>query len=917
MNKYCLFLFVFFFFTTIYGQGSNENISELDTIIPWQEQLRKLNKEIADLYDKGQFTPAKQLAEKAVFLAQKQLGTNSVSYATALYNLTIFLELEGNNELAIDTYLEIKTIEEQLNVGYDNLSISYNAIGCSYAMIGDYHNALNYFDQAVELRQKEQSPNDSILITFLSDKALCLQNLGQLQTTYETNQECLRLIQQLEEPNTTYIQQVALYCYQNLAAISIMNDNESKKVVAYLEQAQKIIKEYQPPQKSYYTYELLGDLKIAQKEYAQAHFYYDKALPILKKELVDIQKDIRLGQLLTQKAIAYRANNQLKEALEYHEKALASITVDTDDNKNSLSPFINKLSAINLLAEKAKTLAEKKELKTAYQTYQMATQLIPETRRSYKEEGSKYQLAKNTTALYENAIEVAIALYQETDNELYLQEALNLSESTKAIRLLEDMQDRRFKDSTSILPAELLIKEQAARYQINSLERQIYSIKKQGEVEKEQVLILQDSLLTCKEIYNSQLVKELKQYPKYWALRYDTPKLNLKQIRSDLLSENTAVLEFFIGEKNLYLFVISPTDFFVKTIPRTPKFQDAFNTLHQIISTSPRSLTTTLSTQYQEFAKVSSYVYQTLLEPALQFNNNAIEQLIIIPDGLLFNIPLGVLLTKPSTTTNYSISNNDYLFEDYALSYHYAINLFKDSPSSTTEKVFAGFAPTFQSYPYLNPLAYADDEVQSSSSIFEGQAFLDKEAHYNAFKNEAETAKILHLATHAEKDMEYEKLNKIYLTDTILTHYDLEKFNFNTDLVVLSACNTGSGKLIKGEGAMTLARSILQAGCPSVVAASWSVDDNTSKFIILDFYKRIYAGLSKDKALQLAKKKYLENVVDNDLSAHPFYWASFQQYGRSTAIFSPPKYLSCGGLFLLVLGLFALFLKILFKPSCK
>lgn len=879
--------FFLFLSTSVFAKHNNKIITESDTLY-WQKQLEKLNGDLVELYDKGEFRPAKKIAQQAVSLAKEHLGKHNINYLNALYNLTIFLEQEGNNELAIETYLKIKAIEEKLKIGNDDLSISYNTIGWSYAMLGDYSNALNYFNQAVKLRLDAPSTKDTILITFLSDKALCLQHLDQLKAATQTNQRCLNLIHQFDYSRMPYIQQVALYSYQNLAAISMMEEQVPEKTLAYLQQAETIVKKYQPAQKCYYTYELLGNFAVSQKMYQSAQLHYDKALQLLKKESTGIKKDARLGQLYTQKAIVYRKENQLKPALLYHEKALESITANVTNP--DISPFINKLSAIHFLAEKAKTLTSANDLLAAHQTYLLATPLIPETRRSFKEEGSKYLLASTTTSIYENAIEVALQLYQTTNQESYLEQALNLSESTKAVRLLEDLQHKIFKDSTHILPPQLLAKEQQLRYKINSLERQIYSVK-YTESSKNNISILEDSLLFYKEIYYTELEKELKEYPKYWSFRYDVAPLDLKQIRSNILNEQTALIEFFVGERSLYLFFISKEDFFVQTITKTQPLEEAIKTLQQITSISPKQITTSLETQYQQFAKTSNFLYQTLLERSLVSKNSSIEQLIIIPDGMLFNLPWDVLLMNSAKGRNYTIDNNEYLFKNYALSYHYSINLFRNFTSNMKEEVFAGFAPSFEKYAPLNPLFYAKNEVQASSAIFGGQVFFNTTANYATFNEQIKKVKILHLSTHAEKDMQYAMLNKIYLTDTILTHYDLENFDFNTDLVVLSACHTGSGKLIKGEGAMTLARSMLRSGCRSTLATSWSVDDNTSKNIMLNFYKKIANGYSKNKALQFAKKTYLKANANNNLKAHPFYWASFQQYGSSIPIFNKSKFL--------------------------
>ena len=101
-------------------------------------------------------------------------------------------------------------------------------------------------------------------------------------------------------------------------------------------------------------------------------------------------------------------------------------------------------------------------------------------------------------------------------------------------------------------------------------------------------------------------------------------------------------------------------------------------------------------------------------------------------------------------------------------------------------------------------------------------------------------------------------------------------------MAVLSACNTGYGKLIKGEGIMSLARAFSYAGCPSVVMSHWQVDDKSTSELMELFYKELSEGKAKDEALRLAKLEYLKH--SNITTSHPFYWSSFVVIGSTNPI---------------------------------
>jgi CHAT domain-containing protein len=128
--------------------------------------------------------------------------------------------------------------------------------------------------------------------------------------------------------------------------------------------------------------------------------------------------------------------------------------------------------------------------------------------------------------------------------------------------------------------------------------------------------------------------------------------------------------------------------------------------------------------------------------------------------------------------------------------------------------------------------------------------------------------------------------NNDSLEDGMLNTYELFSMDLNAGLAVLSACNTGSGKLLKGEGIMNLARGFIFAGVPGIVMTMWSVDDESSARIVQKFYEYLQDGMPKDEALRQAK---LDLLAEGDpLRSHPFYWAAYVNIGDN----SPMKFRS-------------------------
>jgi CHAT domain-containing protein len=115
-----------------------------------------------------------------------------------------------------------------------------------------------------------------------------------------------------------------------------------------------------------------------------------------------------------------------------------------------------------------------------------------------------------------------------------------------------------------------------------------------------------------------------------------------------------------------------------------------------------------------------------------------------------------------------------------------------------------------------------------------------------------------------------------------LYNYEISLSRLNSPMVVLSACNSGTGTLYSGEGLMSLARGFILAGASSVIKTAWEVNDDASSAIIEDFYKYLSKGKRKNEALRLAKLEYLESVTPS--LKNPYYWAAYEVLGDNAPV---------------------------------
>ena len=207
------------------------------------------------------------------------------------------------------------------------------------------------------------------------------------------------------------------------------------------------------------------------------------------------------------------------------------------------------------------------------------------------------------------------------------------------------------------------------------------------------------------------------------------------------------------------------------------------------------------------------------------------------------------------------------------------------------------------------PLPGARKEIDAISEFFEGDFLVDQQASEQLFKNTAGQYQILHLAMHGVADKRNPTQSRLMFTpqddnvedDTLYT-YELYNMKLLAEMVVLSACGTGEGKYIDGEGIMSLAHAFMYAGSASVVQSMWNTEDESSAKLMTYFYESLAEGHNKSEALQQAKLKYLERHPGAE--GHPFYWAGFLLNGDASPIINNNDTMLVTGL--LILLVFAL-----------
>jgi CHAT domain-containing protein len=324
-----------------------------------------------------------------------------------------------------------------------------------------------------------------------------------------------------------------------------------------------------------------------------------------------------------------------------------------------------------------------------------------------------------------------------------------------------------------------------------------------------------------------------------------------------LIPADEALVEYYYTDKYLSIFILASRGLSAVRMDSGHLAEDIKNFRTAIENTS--------SSAHEQLAK---HLFNMLVKPIEGLLSS--NRLIIVPHGALHYLPFYALY-----------DGKDYLIERYSIRMLPSASMFKYLQRNKSEKlgdILAFGNPDLGDQKY-NLVNAENEAVSVSKTLPSSKYFLRKDATETALKKYGEGFSYIHFATHGEFDPD-KPLNSALLlaadsvSDGRLTVDKLYSMKLNADLVTLSACETGLGKIANGDDVVGLTRGFLYAGSSSIVASLWKVEDFATSTLMTSFYEAL-KKTDKREALRLAqlqsKKKY----------PHPYYWASFQLTGNA------------------------------------
>ncbi len=855
----------------------------------------------------------------------KRFGTKS-ELAASLNNLGTNLVSQGKYKKAIMIFEqaipEYKAVNYNKGVGY-----ALGNIGNAYSKMGYYQKGIEFYKKTLEIARESEDLNFERLV--LSDIGEIYWSLGNYSQALEIYYDARKVNENL---GNKWVDAVIL---QSLAGIYKDLGNLQKSLEYYDVSIEKF-REIGDSQRLALNLSLLGTVHWKRGNLERAlHLLqesYQASIKIGDPE-IRINSLLQIGQISLEKGDSSKALKNISEALAFSQTShnnpkIARALIKLGEYYFTLENFEDALEyyskGLHIVEEIhlphiewqahagiASTLEKKKQPTKALHHYEAAIEILNSIESTTTEVPFFTDFLKDKISVYTSLIQLLVKM-QRFEEAFQLAEKLKVSKST----------------SENLNTNVNVVTEISEDLKISLLDLKSKLEQKHRELSEE--LAKPDTLRVAKkiEVLESQISKLLSEKINLWRelehkhqdfynlVNYQP--LNIQQIQNDILQQKQCIIEYVVGDYKTSVFLITQDAFYYHEIgiskdslykairTTSPKFQSGISQDENDFYFNARQMDFRVSTL--------SYLYEIIFKPIEPYLEN-VQELVIIPDDILTYIPFEMLVTDTSETLNeYDFRQTTFLLHKFAISYGYSIESLmkrgrnKNQPRSqliafgnpkfnkTKNKLFEylKYNPTPSAFVQSNrfkPLPYAEQEVKQIAKILnedEKNIFTGGEATEGNLKKYVKDYQIIHIATHhLLNDWEplYSKMvmaqNAGSHEDGFLETYEILNLELNADLVVLSACNTGIGKLKRGEGLIGLARAFLYAGSRSLIASLWNVNDASASIIQQKLYTNLKKGMKKNLALQQAKIEYLSSVEYNK---DPFYWAPFILIGDVSSI---------------------------------
>lgn len=869
------------------------------------------------------------IASRAVFTPSVESSVNKDSLAKAYNNSAVAYAFQGDYVKADELLIKSLKVKESIpNYPRHKLANGYINLAVIKMKLLYYDSAFYYFNISEKVLSGIEESNKSLLAGLYIEKGNCYRCISAYSDALLYIGKGIELLLADSIANIN----VLIPAYIKLTGVHFKSGNKIKS----LEAAQKAYSLSTRYNKSFqfYTSFGLGNCYFSDSNYHKAIDFYSIALAEAQKipkfnptEMVGIFSSLALSHwMLNQHSVAEKyfdqglavdsktsntvillrnyakfclANSQFDKAESLFKQSISlNQKMPNSSDSNYLNRYFQPLmasqcfSGLGELYYKKFTVNPSPDFAAKSFTYfQESVGIINQFTQDFINDDDKLLLTEDYHSTFLKAVQSLMFFSNHDSN--YVDYAFGLMSRTKASILQQALgKDGNLKYSN--VPDDLVAKERELSQRVFELREKITEGIAKGSKNQE-IRFIEDQLFEAQREHNGLVNDIERNFPDYFSLKFDVSAVTISQVQKKL-KPSQVLIDYLLTDSVLISIAISreTTEWRIQKVGL-----DFFKNLATFVAElNPSGFDNLNRTNLANFSNSSFYLYQQLIEPYRELIGS--RELIIIPHGKLSSIPFSALISNcPYNARGYY--SLPYLVLSTPISYYPSSKIFaqavKKSPVLNLKAI--SFAPNYNQFSdSLNSLPYrqnlvdlpgAEMEAKAVVSIFGGKSYMGVSATEGCFKQKASLYDVLHLAMHTfvnESNHLYSKLVFAHQSDShedgLLNMYEIYGLRLPVKLAVISACRSGDGSLVGGEGLLSLARSFQYAGCPSLVAALWRVDDYSGQQIMVEFSKNVNSGKSVSKALQLAQVDFIQNA--DPLRSHPYFWASYQLIGSSSAL---------------------------------
>ncbi len=755
----------------------------------------------------------------------------------------------------------------------DNCYISermyiYQSLGRIYSYTGNYEQAEYYLQRALNyFEQREEEVQEANCYNALG---LLYMRLEYLKKAKKCIFKALHLRQMLGQPEKALIG-----IYNNLGVI-YGKEGQLDSALYYHQKALKLSLQTGQTSSLAGIYRNLGIVYHQQGDYIKATSYYQRAL-CSYGEKADCNQ-VNLAGVHRKLGDLYREQAKYALSFRHFQQTLILNSQNFKDTLLTQHPPANdyRNPRLRLLSYQGKA----RVLQAYYQAegvlpahygiieeiYLRADSLVQYLQRQMSHEADRLELRKHVAGIYQDAQDFMALCYQKSTDEekrsYYLERLFYYAESNKNQALLASLQENWALDLGQV-PDSLQAVERDLKARKSYLRRQLLLGSRPADY---------DSLLVLDQ-HHDTLIRYLEQnYKDYYTSKYGHPQVSLAQVQS-LLKANQLMLSYSFGRNQLHIIAVSQQELALRTLPWDESFSRQ----------GVRWYLRRIQQEYRAgFTKLSIAMYEQLLSPVAQSLEGK-QEIIVIPDAQLYRLPFETLLD----------SNQSFVIEKYFVSYAASASLgFSERKIAPTQKAradFLAFAPVFDDSlatwrnedwaTDLTRLPNSEREVNIIAQMFRQYGrrvslYLRETANLKAMKALQGYYPYIHLATHSVANHASPELSYVAyyppsekgwrqagdsaIYNVFLYTGDIYQLQLETDLLILSSCESGQGKLARGEGVLSLLRAFSYLKTKSVLYSLWKIRDWSTAELMIDFYQYLLEkNLPYTEALGRAKRDYI------------------------------------------------------------